>query len=82
MPIRTCSAEMAQRRLPELLERAHHGIPTVITKHDKPYAVLQPPGRTTGHRKASPITALKGSGAGLWGSGSTVTLADLRDEWA
>jgi prevent-host-death family protein len=39
----------AQAALPKLLERAHHGSPTVITKHGTPYAVLMPaPAKTHG----------------------------------
>ncbi len=73
-------AEDARAHLPELLERAHHGSPTIITKRGRPYAALvsieavsRPPHLL--------LSSLKGSGAGLWGEDAARTVAILRDEW-
>jgi prevent-host-death family protein len=76
-----CGAEEARATLPELLEQAHRGQVTVITKRGRPYAALVPAARIgAGMRRLSLLT-LRGSGAGLWGSDSSVTIAAMRDEW-
>lgn len=80
MARKSYGAEEARARLPELLERAHHGTPTVITRHGKPYAALVPVEVAARRRKVS-LLALKGSGTGLWGKDSAKTVAELRDEW-
>lgn len=78
---RTCGAEQARARLPELLERAHHGSPTVITKRGEPYAILVPVSEARrGPRRVS-VLGLKGSGHGLWGPVASETIATMRDEW-
>ncbi|MBX3273732.1 MAG: type II toxin-antitoxin system prevent-host-death family antitoxin [Sandaracinaceae bacterium] len=73
-------AEEARARLPDLLERAHHGKSTLITKRGRPYAVLAPVPEARVRARVS-ILALKGSGAGLWGSSASETVAAMRDEW-
>jgi prevent-host-death family protein len=73
-------ADDARAKLPELLERAHHGAATVITKRGRPYAALVP--ITT--VEATPhllLASLKGSGAGLWGADASTMVDALRDEW-
>ena len=82
MSAKTYGAEAARAHLPELLERAHHGTPTIITKHGKAYAVLAPVERTAGIRPGTRSLSLKGSGAGLWGTHPATTIAGLRNEWA
>lgn len=81
MPAKTYGAETARAHLPELLERAHHGTPTVITKRGKAYAVLAPIGQPASTRRGIRMLSLKGSGAGLWGPDPAATIARLRDEW-
>lgn len=73
-------ADDARANLPELLERAHHGSATVITKRGRPYAALVPITtiETTPHLS---LTSLKGTGAGLWGADASATVDSLRDEW-
>ena len=73
-------ADDARANLPELLERAHHGSATVITKRGRPYAALVPITAidTTPHLS---LASLKGSGAGLWGADASATVDALRDEW-
>lgn len=78
---RTCGAEQARARLPELLERAHHGRPTVITKRGKPYAILVPVAEARGGPRRASVLVLKGSGRGLWGAVASETVAEMRDEW-
>jgi prevent-host-death family protein len=70
----------ARAHLPELLELAHKGASTVITKRGRPYAMIAPLDAS----QPSPhllLSMLKGSGAGLWGADSRQTIASLRDEW-
>jgi prevent-host-death family protein len=78
---RQCGAEEARTHLPELLERAHHGISTVITKHGKAYAALVPATGMEPGGRAIALMSLKGSGAGLWAKDSASTVAAMRDEW-
>jgi prevent-host-death family protein len=82
MPPKTCGAESARAHLPELLERAHRGSPTVITRHGKPYAAVVSVEAASLHRRGVSVLALKGSGSGLWGDDAARTIAEMRDEWA
>ena len=79
MTPKTYGAEEARTLLPELLERAHRGASTIITKRGKPYALLVPVRETAGHR--IPLMSLKGTGRGLWGAKPADSVAKLRDEW-
>ncbi len=81
MASKTCGAEKARAHLPELLEEAHQGSPTIITKHGRPYAALVPLTQSAPPRKGPSLLDLKGSGAGLWGPDSAQAVARLRDEW-
>lgn len=82
MARKTYGAEEARRLLPALLERAHHGKASLITKRGKPYAAIVPVDqRTTGKARVS-ILALEGTGKGLWGRDAAATVARLRDEWS
>jgi prevent-host-death family protein len=81
MPSKTCGAEKARSNLPELLEAAHQGSSTVITKRGRPYAALVPLAQHAPSRKGLSLLKMKGSGAGLWGRNSARTVARLRDEW-
>ena len=74
-------ADDARTHLPELLERAHHGKSTVITKRGRPYAVLAPVGTMQGAPRLL-LSAFKGSGSGLWGKDSRKAVDAMRDEWA
>jgi prevent-host-death family protein len=82
MPLKTCGAESARSHLPELLERAHRGSPTVITRHGKPYAAVVSVEAATSGRRGVSVLALKGSGAGLWGDDPARAVAEMRGEWA
>jgi prevent-host-death family protein len=76
MRTRTHEAKTARAHLPELLERAHYGMPTIITKRGKAYAVILPVGNAPVRRTS--MLSLKGSGAGLRNYGA---VASVRDEW-
>jgi prevent-host-death family protein len=81
MARKTCGAEHARSHLPELLEDAHQGSSTIITKRGRPYAALVSLAQGTPPRKGPSLLDLKGSGVGLWGRDSAQTVARLRDEW-
>jgi prevent-host-death family protein len=81
MPSKTCGAEKARSHLPELLEGAHQGSSTIITKRGRPYAALVPLAQYAPARNGPSLLKMKGSGAGLWGGNSARTVARLRDEW-
>jgi prevent-host-death family protein len=81
MAKKTYGAEEARAKLPELLERAHRGLPTIITKRGEPYAALVPiKDVRVRSPRASALTDLRGSGRGLWDD-AAAQLEQLRDEW-
>jgi len=73
--------EDTRKHLPALVEDAHRGRATLITKRGKPYAALVPVAALARARHGPDIRALRGSGKGLWGRSSTTTLEKLRAEW-
>ena len=81
MAKKTYGAEEARAKLPELLERAHRGVPTVITKRGQPYAALVPVADVRAPRKGSTLLSLRGTGPDLWGADAAKFVAELREEW-
>jgi prevent-host-death family protein len=81
MRIKTCGAEQARTNLPELLDAAHRGSATIITKRGRPYAALVPVDRATPPHSGPSLLQMRNTGAGLWGRNSTRTLARVRDDW-
>lgn len=81
MKKRSYGAEEARTLLPELLELAHQGKASLITKRGKPYAELVPVGSAATRKPRLPFLSLAASGRGLWGRDSRKTLKRLRDEW-
>ncbi len=77
---KTYGAEGARAKLAELLERAHRGEPTVITKRGQPYAALVPVVDEK-PRRGSTLMSLRGTGRGLWGADAAKLVAELREEW-
>ena len=77
---KTYGAEEARTHLPELLERAHRGERSVITKRGKPYAEVAPVASHAGKPRLA-FLSLAGTGAGLWGSSSREAIERMRDEW-
>jgi prevent-host-death family protein len=74
-------AEEARSQLPDLLDAAQKGRPTVITRHGRAVAALVPLSDYHAGSRQQSLAPLKGSGRGLWGKESTQTIRGLRDEW-
>lgn len=81
MKRRTIGSEEARAKLPELLQKAHQGSPTVITKRGRPYAALVPVETIAPKRARTAFLRLMGTGAGLFGDKPGAHVAQLRDEW-
>jgi prevent-host-death family protein len=81
-PVPHKGAEEARNRLPELLDAAEKGRTTVITRHGRAVAALVPIGTYESRHKQQSLLSLVGSGRGLWGSDSAITVAALREEWS
>ena len=73
-------AEEARNQLPALLAEAEKGRTTIITRHGRSIAKLGPVKGAEFRQKA--LTALAGSGKGMWGANSTRALGRMRDEWS
>ena len=78
---KTYGSEEARAHLPELLERAHRGERSVITKRGKPYAEVVPVGSSDEGKPKLTFLSLAGTGEGLWGGDSRETIRRSRDEW-
>ena len=74
-------SEEARKRLPALLERAHRGKPTLITKRGLPYAAIMPVTALARQQAGISIRALRGSGKNLWGKNVAAWVDKIRDEW-
>jgi len=75
-------AEEARNQLPDLLEAAERGRSTIITRHGHPVAALVPIEAYGATIRQQPLIPVAGSGRGLWGKNSILTLQKLRDEWS
>ena len=73
-------AEEARAQFPDLLDAAESGRSTIITRHGQPVAALVSIGGYGVATRQQPLTPLAGSGRGLWGRDSTLTLRKLRGE--
>ncbi len=73
--------ENARKQLPALLAEAERGRSTIVTRHGRAIAAIVPVERAGSRPRQKPLTALAGSGKGLWGKDSARTLRKLRDEW-
>jgi prevent-host-death family protein len=82
MSKKTYGAEEARSMLPRLIERAHHGKTTVITKRGRPYAAIVPVDEVSTGKARGSLLALAGTGRGLWGRHSAATVKKMRDEWS
>ena len=78
----TTGAEEARKQLPALVAAAALGRTTIITKHGRAVAAVVPADSITPAKQQSPITAIAGTGKGLWGKDSSKVVAKLRDEWS
>jgi prevent-host-death family protein len=82
VPKKTYGAEEARTHLPKLLERAHRGYTTLITRRGQPYAVVAPVDHVPAQRNIGGVLSLQGTGKSLWGEASSKTVDRLRDEWS
>lgn len=80
-PIRK-GAEEVRSQLSELLTAAQQGRQTIITRHGRPVAVLAPVSAAGEAHAQRSLLPLAGSGRGLYGRNSQVTLRRLKDEWS
>ena len=79
--IKSEAAEAARKKFPSLIEQAHHGKSTIVTKRGRPYAAIVPIADMPQGRGRLDIQALRGSGKGLWGRDSAATIRKMRREW-
>jgi len=70
-----------RRQLPSLLAEAEKGSATLITRHGRSIAALVPVKDVAGSRQKA-LTALAGSGKGMWSRNSASVVRRLRDEWS
>ncbi len=74
-------SEGARKRLPQLLDLAHRGKATLITKRGVPYAAIMPVTALNRHLAGISIQTLRGSGKKLWGKNAAAWVDKVRDEW-
>ncbi|HYH43002.1 MAG TPA: type II toxin-antitoxin system prevent-host-death family antitoxin [Burkholderiales bacterium] len=79
--IKSEPAEAARKKFPLLIEQAHQGKPTIVTKHGRPYAAIVPITDIPQGKGQLDIQSLRGSGKGLWGRYPLTTLEKMRREW-
>jgi prevent-host-death family protein len=79
--IKSEPAEVARRKFPALIEQAHHGNATIVTKRGRPYAAIVPIADVPEEKGRLDIQNLRGSGKGLWGRDSVATIEKMRGEW-
>jgi antitoxin (DNA-binding transcriptional repressor) of toxin-antitoxin stability system len=72
--------EAARKAFPSLIDDAHEGRSTVITKHGKPWAMIGPPAEPRAEAVVD-IRQLRGTGKGLWGRSPARTVDKMRGEW-
>ena len=79
--IKSEPAEAVRKKFPLLIEQAHHGKPTIVTKRGRPYAAIMPIAGVREEKGRIDIRNLRGSGKGLWGHDSLATIRKMRSEW-
>jgi len=78
---RTKGVQQARQELPALVEAAHRGNRTIITKHGKPYAAIVPADEAMKKGRGVTVTQLRGTGRKIWKRNAAVEVSRLRDEW-
>ncbi len=73
--------EDARKNLPVLLERANRGETVIITKRGKPFAAIVPIEHAPKRDQGVSLSALRGTGKGMWGKRAAVWVERLRNEW-
>jgi prevent-host-death family protein len=71
----------ARKQLPALIEEAHRGRATLITKRGRPYAALVSPVLLPKVRHGADIRTLRGTGKGLWVKSAARATDPIRNEW-
>lgn len=79
--IRKEGSEAARKKLPSLLERAHRGLSTLITRRGVPYAAIVPASEALRKNAGLGLPQLRGSGKGLWGKDAAAWVREIRGEW-
>lgn len=79
--VRKEGSEEARKKLPSLLERAHRGHVTVITKRGVPYAAIVPVTEAMKKTAGIRIQDLRGSGKSLWREDAATWVNKIRGEW-
>lgn len=78
---RTKGVQEARQELPALVEAAHRGSGTIITKHGKPYAAIVPLNDAVNKRRGVTVAQLRGTGKKIWKRDAAEEVSKLRDEW-
>jgi prevent-host-death family protein len=79
--IKSEAAEAARKKFPSLIEQAHHGKATIVTKRGRPYAAIVPVTDAPSGQGQLDIQSFRGSGRGLWGPNVRASIQKMRREW-
>lgn len=79
--IQTEGVEAARKHLPALLDRAHSGEVTIVTKRGIPYAAITPVGEAARQQAGADMLSLRGSGKKFWGKNVPELVNAMRSEW-
>jgi prevent-host-death family protein len=77
----TKGVQQARQQLPALLEAAHRGSRTIITRHGKPYAAIVPVEEVASRVRGVTVTGLRGSGKKIWKRDAAEEVKRIRGEW-
>ena len=78
---RTKGVQEARQELPALVEAAHRGSSTIITKHGEPYAAIVPVNEVMKKSRGVTMAQLRGTGRKIWKRDAAEEVSRLRDEW-
>ena len=78
---RVKGVQEARQELPALVEAAHRGSGTIITKHGKPYAAIVPVNEALSKSRGVTVTQLRGTGKKIWKRDAGGEVSRMRDEW-
>lgn len=78
---RRTGVQEARRQLPALLEAAHRGNRTVVTKHGQPYAAIVPVDEGMRERPGLSLLGLRGTGKRIWKRDAGEVVKALRKDW-
>ena len=78
---RTKGVQEARQELPALIEAAHRGSTTIITKHGKPYAAIVPMSDAKAKGRGVTVAQLRGTGKKIWKKDAAREVSRMRDDW-